>query len=194
MIYVMSDLHGEYDKYLAMLKKIKFSDDDELYILGDVVDRGQKPVKILRDMSMRHNVFPIMGNHDKMAIDVLSWLLDEVNEANLYKNINNESMYRLMVWRMNGAQTTIDGFQQLPQSEREVLLDYMKEFAPYEVVKAGGKFRLRQGVLRRERVHYNGTHSDAHHYPRTRNISQLQQHLHRLRRGFRKRSAGVSLP
>ena len=64
MIYVMSDLHGEYDKYLAMLKKIKFSDADELYILGDVVDRGKKPVEILQDMSMRHNVFPIMGNHD----------------------------------------------------------------------------------------------------------------------------------
>ena len=93
MIYAMSDLHGEYEKYLAMLKKIKFSDDDELYILGDVVDRGQKPVEILRDMSMRHNVFPIMGNHDKMAIDVLSWLLDEVNEANLYRNINEESMH-----------------------------------------------------------------------------------------------------
>ena len=53
MIYVMSDLHGEYDKYLAMLKKIKFSDADELYILGDVVDRGKKPVEILQDMSMR---------------------------------------------------------------------------------------------------------------------------------------------
>ena len=132
MIYVMSDLHGEYDKYLAMLKKIKFSDADELYILGDVVDRGKKPVEILQDMSMRHNVFPIMGNHDKM-------LLDEVNEANLYKNINNESMYRLMVWRMNGAQTTIDGFQKLPQEERVILLDYMKDFAPYEVVKTGGK-------------------------------------------------------
>ena len=92
MIYAMSDLHGEYEKYLAMLNKIKFSDDDELFILGDVVDRGQKPVEILRDMSMRHNVFPIMGNHDKMAIDVLSWLLDEVNEANLYRNINEESM------------------------------------------------------------------------------------------------------
>ena len=139
MIYVMSDLHGEYDKYLAMLKKIKFSDDDELYILGDVVDRGQKPVKILRDMSMRHNVFPIMGNHDKMAIDVLSWLLDEVNEEKLYKNIDNESVYRLMVWRMNGAQTTIDGFQKLPKDERWFLLDYMKSFAPYDVVKAGGK-------------------------------------------------------
>ena len=139
MIYAMSDLHGEYEKYLAMLNKIKFSDDDELFILGDVVDRGQKPVEILRDMSMRHNVFPIMGNHDKMAIDVLSWLLDEVNEANLYRNINEESMYRLMVWRMNGAQTTIDSFQQIPQEERLILLNYMKEFAPYEVVKTGRK-------------------------------------------------------
>ena len=132
MTYVMSDLHGEYDKYLSMLKKINFS-------LGDVVDRGQKPVEILRDMSMRHNVFPIMGNHDKMAIDVLSWLLDEVNEEKLYKNIDNESVYRLMVWRMNGAQTTIDGFQKLPKDERWFLLDYMKSFAPYDVVKAGGK-------------------------------------------------------
>ncbi len=139
MIYVMSDLHGGYDKYLAMLKKINFSDDDELYILGDVVDRGSKPVEILQDMSMRPNVFPIMGNHDKMAIDVLEWLLDEINEETLYKHINEESMYRLMVWQMNGSQTTIDGFQRLPREERVALLDYMKEFAPYEVVEAGGK-------------------------------------------------------
>ena len=101
MTYVMSDLHGEYDKYLSMLDKIKFSDDDDLYILGDVVDRGQKPVEILRDMSMRHNVFPIMGNHDKMAIDVLSWLLDEVNEEKLYKNMVDAKapwLYELPQW------------------------------------------------------------------------------------------------
>lgn len=139
MKYVMSDLHGEYDKYLAMLEKIHFGDDDELFILGDVVDRGSKPVEILQDMSMRHNVYPIIGNHDQMAIDVLSWLLDEINEQNLYRNINNESMYSYMVWQMNRAQTTIEGFQRLPQEERLILLDYMREFAPYEVVSAGGK-------------------------------------------------------
>ena len=42
MHYVMSDLHGEYEKYLEMLKKIKFTDDDVLYVLGDVVDRGKQ--------------------------------------------------------------------------------------------------------------------------------------------------------
>ena len=36
----MSDIHGEYDKYLAMLEQIDLSEDDTLYVLGDVVDRG----------------------------------------------------------------------------------------------------------------------------------------------------------
>lgn len=40
MIYCMSDLHGCYRQYMAMLEKIGFSDEDTLYILGDTVDRG----------------------------------------------------------------------------------------------------------------------------------------------------------
>ena len=40
MTYVMSDLHGHYQKYLQMLDMIHFSDNDDLYMLGDVVDRG----------------------------------------------------------------------------------------------------------------------------------------------------------
>lgn len=39
--YVMSDIHGEADRFHAMLEKIHFSDDDTLYILGDVIDRGR---------------------------------------------------------------------------------------------------------------------------------------------------------
>lgn len=40
MIYAVSDLHGCYDKYRKMLEQIKFCDTDTLYVLGDVVDRG----------------------------------------------------------------------------------------------------------------------------------------------------------
>ena len=40
MIYVMSDLHGCYQEYLKALKAIDFQDDDQLFVLGDVVDRG----------------------------------------------------------------------------------------------------------------------------------------------------------
>jgi len=35
MNYVMADIHGHFDKYKEMLKKIQFTDDDTLYVLGD---------------------------------------------------------------------------------------------------------------------------------------------------------------
>lgn len=40
MRYLVSDIHGCFDQYQALLEKIRFSDEDELYVLGDVVDRG----------------------------------------------------------------------------------------------------------------------------------------------------------
>lgn len=64
MIYVMSDLHGCYDKYLRMLEQIHLGDNDTLYILGDVIDRGKDGVKILLDMMNKKNVHPIIGNHE----------------------------------------------------------------------------------------------------------------------------------
>lgn len=48
-------------------KKIKFSDKDKLFVLGDVVDCGPEPMKVLQDMMMRSNVYPILGNHDYVS-------------------------------------------------------------------------------------------------------------------------------
>ena len=79
MTYLMSDLHGQYDKYRKMLEKIRFGDRDDLYVLGDVVDRGPEPMKILRDMSLRINVFPILGNHDWTARVILSRLNTKIS-------------------------------------------------------------------------------------------------------------------
>ena len=56
VIYVMSDIHGCYDKYKLMLDKIQFSENDILYILGDVVDRGAYGIKILLDIARRKNI------------------------------------------------------------------------------------------------------------------------------------------
>ena len=50
MIYVMSDIHGEYDKFKEVLKQINLQKEDLLYVLGDVVDRGPHPMEILLKM------------------------------------------------------------------------------------------------------------------------------------------------
>ena len=39
MTYIMSDIHGEYTKYITMPETIDFRETDNLYVLGDVVDR-----------------------------------------------------------------------------------------------------------------------------------------------------------
>lgn len=49
MIYAVSDIHGCYNKYQKLLKKINFGSNDTLYILGDVINRGSDGFKILLD-------------------------------------------------------------------------------------------------------------------------------------------------
>ena len=57
VIYAVSDLHGCYDKYIKLLKRLKMTSDDSLYILGDIVDRGSDGMKILLGLIKRKNVF-----------------------------------------------------------------------------------------------------------------------------------------
>ena len=43
-IFVISDLHGQFVLLQLLLQKINFSDNDELYILGDIMDRGPNSI------------------------------------------------------------------------------------------------------------------------------------------------------
>lgn len=142
MIYVMSDIHGEYKKYLAMLEKINFCDDDILYIIGDVVDRGSQPMEILQDMMMRHNVYPILGNHEIMALEVLNALNVEITEQNAESHLTEEMMQAYIDWTFNGGNSTLNGFMQLSKDEKADILDYLNEFTPYDVVDIDNKTYL----------------------------------------------------
>ena len=73
MTYVMSDIHGDYERYMKMLEAINLDEDkDTLYILGDVIDFGEGSMKILDDMSSRPNVYPIIGEHEYTALPRLT--------------------------------------------------------------------------------------------------------------------------
>lgn len=136
MLYAMSDLHGEYEKYLAMLEKIKFSQEDTLYLLGDLVDRGPEPVKILQDIMQRPNVYPLMGNHEVMAVYILKQLLLEVTEETI-SQVDAYLMENIMMWQRNGGGVTLEQFQALPPRERRQLLELMEGFGWYETVDVG---------------------------------------------------------
>ena len=138
-IYVMSDIHGEYDKYREMLGKIDLRPEDTLYILGDVVDRGPRPIDILLDMMKRPNVYPLMGNHDLLALYVLKKLNVEITEDNYAHHLDTDTMNELIDWLHDGGQSTLTQFRQLTADEKADVLDYMEDFSLCESAEAGKK-------------------------------------------------------
>lgn len=72
--YVLADIHGMYDKFIQMLEKINMTDDDTLYVLGDMVDRGPHPIKVVQKIMSMKNVKILIGNHDSAVIGALRFL------------------------------------------------------------------------------------------------------------------------
>ena len=132
----MSDIHGQYEKYRKMLEEINFSDEDTLYILGDVADRGEHSIKILYDMSMRANVIPMMGNHEHIAEYILRKLNVEITEQNL-ENWNADIIKAITEWYENGGYPTSKEFSGLSPDDREYILDYLREFSFYDEITVG---------------------------------------------------------
>lgn len=133
MTYVMSDIHGCYDKYTEMLEKIGFSEDDSLYVLGDICDRGPDSAKIYLDMMKRSNVFPIKGNHEKMAEPYLGNLFlsdGKINRAGL-EELN------ALIWIENGGDATIVSLMNCSEEDRNRVTGYIKKMPYYRTVTVG---------------------------------------------------------
>lgn len=142
MIYVISDLHGyPLEKLKKLLEKAHFSDDDFLYILGDVVDRnGDGGVEILTWLLSQPNVQLILGNHEAMLLSC-AFLFDEITEESI-SDFDSEKMEILTNYQLNGGVVTLKALSKLNRESPETvadILDYLHDAPLYEAVTAGGK-------------------------------------------------------
>lgn len=64
MKYCVSDIHGEYGLFKKLLQVIKFSASDEMYVCGDIVDKGKDSIKLAKFIASFPNVHCILGNHE----------------------------------------------------------------------------------------------------------------------------------
>ncbi|MCI8660534.1 MAG: fructose-bisphosphatase class III [Lachnospiraceae bacterium] len=143
MRYIVSDIHGCYVQYQMLLKKIHFTENDKLYVLGDVVDRGPEPIKVLQDMMRRRNVIFILGNHDFIMYALMTKLSAEITSDNYDKHLKKEILSEYNLWCQDGGQITAEQFGKLNYSEKLDMLDYIAEASLYEVIENDGKeYRL----------------------------------------------------
>ena len=67
MTYVVSNLFGRLERFNKLLDKISFGENDIMYVLGNIVDYGEESVELVTDLSMRYNVYSVLGEHDYKA-------------------------------------------------------------------------------------------------------------------------------
>lgn len=96
MIYVMSDIHGNKKAFEDILNQIQLQPKDTLYILGDVIDRGEYGIEILIKIMTTPNIKMLLGNHEYM-------LLKSLNPINPQIIQDKKS---LILWRKNYCEYT----------------------------------------------------------------------------------------
>ena len=150
MIYVTSDLHGIHpDKFQDFLDRCGFTDEDFLFILGDVIDRGEHGIPLLLWLTQQSNMQLILGNHEAFLLGC-QFLFDEVTEET-QEVLGEEELRMLKNWLRNGGSPTILGLQSLFNRDPELvygIVDYLKDAPLWEQAEAGGRnFILVHGGL-----------------------------------------------
>lgn len=139
MIYVTSDLHGyPLEDFRKLLDGAGFSDEDFLFVLGDVIDRGEEGVRLLRWMAEQPNVQLILGNHEAMLLSC-AFLFKAAETA---EALTVQDMEQLALWRSNGADPTLEAFRDLLHTKPDVMegiLDYLDDAPLYDYVNVNGR-------------------------------------------------------
>ena len=120
----VSDLHGCFDLFERALKKIDFSQNDTMYILGDVLDRGEEPIKLLLHiMDDPYSFKMINGNHELNFLENCKYAFsDETLIDDMLKYDNYLS---------NGGAITLKQFKKCNEKTQEKIVNYLKKQGLY---------------------------------------------------------------
>lgn len=136
MTYVMSDIHGNYQKFLSILEQISFGENDVLYIVGDLLDHGDQAMELIEDLSIRLNVYCIAGEHDYLAARMLAGF-DKMLKSGATPDA--DYIADMTAWVQDGGQVTLEAFRALDEDGREGVLEYLEDLTLYEDIRVGGK-------------------------------------------------------
>ncbi len=132
MVYVMADIHGEDDRFHEMLRQIKFCQNDTMFVLGDVIDRGAGGIDLLIEIMDAPNMQMLLGNHEQMLLDTLGWH-SYPGARQLWAQNGGNRTYRELLYH----RTTMD---------RNRIVRYLERIPDEQTISVGGSsFHLVHG-------------------------------------------------
>lgn len=128
MIYVMSDIHGDYARFRSVMEQIGLTDKDRLYVLGDVIDSKDAGIRILQELKEMPNVTVLLGNHELMMLNAL-----------LKTGDCREELRR---WYQRGGEATHRHYLALKPDEQLAMLEFIRQMPLKAEVAANGSIYL----------------------------------------------------
>ena len=123
--YVMGDIHGEADRFHAMLEKIHFSEEDTLILLGDVIDRGPDGIALLQEIMEMPNVIMLLGNHEYMMLQYLS---------------PSATGTEIRRWNRNGNAPTLVAYLKQKANVQQRIISYLRGLPTHLEMEINGKW------------------------------------------------------
>ena len=137
-IYACSDIHGQYEKYMKLWDIV--TDEDELFIIGDVIDRGPDGMRILTDVMERENITFILGNHECMMYHALFKMDDTEDESNDYMDTYDADRW-FEIWTQdnNGGMKTYKDFDANYRKSEDKIAEFLERCPVMADATARGK-------------------------------------------------------
>jgi len=119
--FVIGDIHGCIRTLEALLRSLSPTQEDELFFLGDYIDRGPESKAVIDLLlHLRYEGYALTclrGNHEQLLLDACS----------------SSTMFYL--WLLNGAESTLRSFGiQHPRQLSEEYLDFFARTSLYAIV------------------------------------------------------------
>ena len=115
---------------------VHYSDEDQLYILGDVIDRNPDGIKILLEIMPAGNMHMILGNHEYMMLNAVEDSGYQINQW--FTNLD--------LWYLNGGAVTEMAFRALEMDKQKMIINYIKELPlNIEITCKGTQYLLVHG-------------------------------------------------
>jgi serine/threonine protein phosphatase 1 len=136
-IYVTSDAHGHLCALMEALGAAHFTEADELYVLGDMIDRGPDPLGVITFVRSMPNAHVIMGNHEELMLEAIEKVGNPVQGAFNFSDLESSQFMSWMDWMNNGGATTSEQLARLSEQDYDELLGWVRGLERYACVRAG---------------------------------------------------------
>lgn len=109
MRIAIGDTHGRFSEFKQLLLKLNFNyDEDEIILLGDLVDYGPEPFEIIFELLKMKNFICIKGNHDE-------WFRDYIENPQLGHFLNGTA----------GSNITMMKWAGLTVEDKKIVYDFL---------------------------------------------------------------------